>query len=183
MKHIIGIFSVLCFLTTAAQNHKVSDKPYDFTARHNDSLFIYNTYASQIKMLAELRTTDLPLWYTRFAEDDRLVACAKIRLKNYNHGHDYEPDSISNREGFGTAMRYPEPTNTQKTNPFQGIFVSEKNVYIIIAIDEQTHFMTDSSDHRRKIPYIQQYHFDHGRITAVDTLNPVTFEVIRKGSE
>lgn len=185
MKHIIGIFSVLCFLTTAAQKHtKASDKPYDVTARHNDSLLIYNTYASEIETLTHLRTTDLQSWYDREAADDKLTVCAKIRLKAYNHNKDYEPDNTIEREGFGTAKHYPEPTNVQKTaRPLEGMFITEKNMYQVIMIDQQTHFLSDSVDHRKKIPYIQQYHFDHGRIKYVDTLNPVTFEIMRKGSE
>ena len=144
-------------------------------ARYNDSLFIYNTYASQIEMLKNVKESDIQNWRDRQAHDDAVIACKLICLKQCN-GIDYLPDDEYNREGIGTGLHYPAPSLMKHA----GVFVPNTYSFRYSIIDVQTHFMSDPTDStgKRKIPYIIRYLYDHGRVIQVQKLNPVTYAVI-----
>lgn len=150
-----------------------SDKEYDATARYNDSLFIYNTYQSSIDELKALKETDLQRWYDLDAANDRLTACAKVRLKKYNH-KDYEPIDVFEREGMGTAYAYPKPGVIEYKTPDA---FAKKNTpdYHITVYDKQTHFLS-SGNCNLHVPYILKMIFDKGRLMLAEKLNPITYE-------
>lgn len=162
---LFGICSLL-----SAQRYQPPVHDYPLQERYNDSLFIYNTFATQIETLKKLKESDLPAWREREARDNALIACALIRLKAYNKT-DYLPDDDHNRKQGGTALHYPAPSKKEHRAYF------EKSGYLFrySITDHQTHLMYDSAGVKR-IPYVVRYHFDHERIISKDTLNPVTLE-------
>ncbi len=148
------------------------DAEYDAVARYNDSLLVYNTYHQAIEHLKTLKPTEIQQWYEADATNDRLTACAKVRLKKYNH-QTYEPVTTFEREGMGTAYAYPQPGTTEhKTaEAFSKTTIPQ---YRFSVYDKQTRFLSPNSCVR--IPYILKIVYDKGRLLLAEKLNPVTFE-------
>ena len=153
---------------------------YDAAARYNDSLLIYNTYSAQIEQLKKLKETEMQSWYQSDAANDRLTACAKLRLKKYNH-QNYEPATVFEREGMGTAYAYPKPGTTEHKAP-DAFAKTSVPQYHFTVYDKQTHFLSPNSCLR--IPYVIKMVYDKGRLLLAEKLNPVTFEkLIADGTE
>lgn len=150
-----------------------ADKEYNATARYNDSLLIYNAYQSSIDELKALKQTEIQHWYDLDGANDRLTACAKVRLKKYNH-QTYEPVEVFEREGMGTAYAYPKPGVIEYPTPEA---FSKKNTpdYRFTVYDKQTHFLSTGNCNLH-IPYILKMVFDKGRLLLAEKLNPITFE-------
>ena len=145
---------------------------YDAVARYNDSLLIYNTYNSQIEQLKKLKETERQSWYQSDAANDRLTACAKLRLKKHNH-QNYEPATVFEREGMGTAYAFPKPGTIEYKAPYAFAKTSIPQYHFTV-YEKQTHFLSLNSCLR--IPYIIKMVYDKGRLLLAEKLNPVTLE-------
>lgn len=152
-----------------------ADTEYDATSRYNDSLLIYNTYRTQIETLKKLKETDLQKWYDLDATNDRIVACAKLRLKKHNH-QNYEPSLVVERKGIGMAYAYPKPQGTNETS-LENFTKTVAAKYHFVVYDKQTHFCCSKLGGLH-IPYILKYVYDQGRLLFMEKLNPVTLEKI-----
>ena len=152
-----------------------ANSEYDATARYNDSLLIYNTYHSQIETLKKLKETDLQKWYDLDAANDRIITCAKLRLKKYNH-QSYEPVMVFERKGMGMAYAYPKPHSTEHSTADAFAKVSTLKYHYVV-YDKQTRFCCDKLGSLH-IPYILKYVYDQGRLLFMEKLNPVTMERI-----
>ncbi len=148
---------------------------YDATSRYNDSLLIYNTYRTQIETLKKLKETDLQKWYDLDAANDRIVACAKLRLKKYNR-QNYEPSLVVERKGIGMAYAYPKPHSTIETS-VENFTKTVAAKYHFAVYDRQTRFCCDKIGGLH-IPYILKYVYEEGRLLFMEKLNPVTMEKI-----
>jgi hypothetical protein len=150
-----------------------SDREYDATARYNDSLLVYKSYNASIHTLKTLKQTEIQQWYDADAANDRLTACAKVRLKKYNH-KTYEPVTVFEREGMGTAYAYPAPSGVAQNNPEVFTKTSAPG-YRFTVYDNQTRFLCEK-DCPLHIPYVLKYVFDKGRLLFTEKLNPITLE-------
>lgn len=149
------------------------EQEYDAVQRYNDSLLIYNTYQSQAQMLKSMKETDRQAWYKREAYADSLTACAKMRLKRYNH-ESYKPNDVFESQGFGISYLYPRPSTIDYETAPAFAKASAPN-YRFIVYDKQTHFQI-TENLGKVIPYIKKLIFDKGRLLYIEKLNPVTFE-------
>ena len=149
------------------------ESSYDITERYNDSLLVYNTYQSQIELLKTVKETERERWYQQDATTDRLTACAKVRLKKYNH-QDYKPVTTFERVGMGVAYAYPKPGNAVHTTP-EAFSKGSLPKYHFVVYDKQTRFFSEKNCALR-IPYILKMVFDKGRLLFMDKLNPVTLQ-------
>jgi hypothetical protein len=131
---------------------------YGTMQAHEDSMLIYQTYKSQVDFIeyAAKDSNYKQAWYKRISHDDSITTAAKIRLENWNKVS-YEPATISDHEGLGTAMSYPEPTM--------------KKVKFSIT-DPQTKFII-KADGKTKSPYIEKTYFDEGgAVINIEKLDP-----------
>lgn len=145
-------------------------KDYPAKDRHNDSLFIYNSYQAQLKVLLSVKETDVELYYKYEAYVDSLTACAKMRLKNYN-GEPYEPVDQYERQGMGIAYKYPCPGGTIIHEEPVLTEVSPNERFVVY--DKQTRFISRAG---QSIPYVNRMVYEKGRLIATEKLNPVTLE-------
>ena len=148
------------------------ENEYDAVARYNDSLLIYNTYSAQIEHLKTLKETERHAWYLSDADKDRLTACAKLRLKKYNH-ESYEPVTVFEREGMGTAYAYPKPGVVEHKTA-QAFAKTDVPKYHFVVYDKQTRFLCPNCCMR--VPYVLKMIYDKGRLLLTEKLNPITFE-------
>jgi hypothetical protein len=90
----------------------------------------------------------------------------------FNHAT-YEPDSVGEREGYGTAYRYPLPSKMKH----DGAFIKEGVQLRPVMYDKQTRFRNDGGG--RRTPYILKITYDKGRIILEEKLDPVTNKPIQ----
>ncbi|MFN8323745.1 MAG: hypothetical protein U0T74_13870 [Chitinophagales bacterium] len=150
-----------------------SEKEYTATERYNDSLLIYNTYKSEIEILKTAKETDRSRWYQLDANNDQLTACAKLRLKKFNH-QEYEPASYFERSDYGVARYYPKPGCKEHDTPQAFSFPSVPKFHFVV-YDKQTRFL-DVKNCAQRIPYILRLVYDKGRLLLTEKLNPITFQ-------
>lgn len=157
-----------------------TEKEYTATERYNDSLLIYNTYKSEIEILKAAKETDRNSWYQLDANNDQLTACAKLRLKKFNH-LDYEAASYFERSDYGVARSYPKPGCKEHDAPQAFSFPSIPKFHFVV-YDKQTHFLSLKNCTQR-IPYILRMVYDKGRLLLTEKLNPITLQKLYAEAE
>lgn len=140
---------------------------------YRDSLFIYNIYKDEVDTLAKAH--DYLAWRQREYIDAAMTEKAFERLAQFN-GVPYEPVEVLNREGFGTAYRYPKPSDPEAVKGDADIDSSGIKFSVTLP---QTRFITDLNGMTR-IPFIIRVYFDqNGEQRYVELLDPSTCELLK----
>jgi hypothetical protein len=163
-----------------------------------DSLTVYMSYRESIDVLKN--ATDQYTWFAYEDSLSRKVACALLRLRNYNN-ESYAPIDEYNREGMGVAYAYPQPTDgwlkdlraqrlsheaevagKAKAKAAAEALASEPKKEVgpvaFTVLDHQTHFLVTNNG-KTKTPYIEMYYYAKGRVLVkVEKINPITLKPI-----
>jgi hypothetical protein len=136
-----------------------------------DSLFVYNTYKNQVETLAN--TTNYQAWRQTEYIDALMTEKAFERLERLN-GVPYEPVETLNKEGLGTAYKYPKPTGA--VDNYADIDRTDIKFSIMLP---QTRFITDINGMTR-VPFIIRAYFGtNGEEKYMELLDPYTCEALK----
>jgi hypothetical protein len=172
-------------------------QPRDAAQSRLDSLSVYMAYKESINVLKD--ATDEQVWYAYEDSLSRKVACALVRLRNYNH-ESYQPIDEYNREGMGVAYAYPQPgdgwlkdLHAQRISYETELAAKEKAKVVpppvavepkvvgpvaFTVLEHQTHFLV-SENGKTKTPYIEMYYYAKGRVLIrIEKINPITLKPI-----
>lgn len=183
--------SIMFLLLSASQ--------YGPMQAHNDSLYIYNTYAASAKVFEA--GTQANKWKTLSDSVNQVTASALMRLNKYNN-ESYAPVDELNKEGLGSALVFPkpgemfeanvepkadakvEPSADTKVEPkaeekeTDNTSVEGKQVAFKV-LDEQTHFLIGPNG-KGRTPYVVMNYYAKGRILVrSEKLNPITLQPIQ----